>query len=65
MIHGLWFSNCFFFQTQLEQMKDIDVGDLDCSATDINGAASAMEDLANIIEEVGIETLKAQLGVDF
>ena len=60
-----WFSNCFFFQTQLEQMKDIDVGDLDCSATDINGAATAMEDLANIIEEVGIETLKAQLGVDF
>ena len=46
-------------------MKDIDVGDLDCSATDINGAATAMEDLANIIEEVGIETLKAQLGVDF
>ena len=46
-------------------MKDIDVGELDCSAKDLNGAASAMEDLANIIQEVGIDTLRAQLGVDF
>jgi len=51
--------------TQLQQMKDIDVGDLDCSATDLNGAAASMEDLANIIQEVGIETLKLQLGVEF
>jgi len=50
---------------QLQQMKDIDVGDLDCSASDLNGAASSMEDLANIIQEVGIETLKLQLGVEF
>ena len=46
-------------------MKDIDVGDLDCSASDLNGAASSMEDLANIIQEVGIDTLKLQLGVEF
>lgn len=50
---------------QLQQMKDIDVGDLDCSASDLNGAAASMEDLANIIQEVGIETLKLQLGVEF
>ena len=59
------FSNCLLSQAQLEQMKDIDVGELDCSAKDLNGAASAMEDLANIIQEVGIDTLRAQLGVDF
>jgi len=50
---------------QLQQMKDIDVGDLDCSATDLNGAAASMEDLADIIQEVGIETLKLQLGVEY
>ena len=59
------FSNCLLSQAQLEQMKDIDVGELDCSAKDLSGAASAMEDLANIIQEVGIDTLRAQLGVDF
>ena len=59
------FSNFFLSQAQLEQMKDIDVGELDCSAKDLNGVAAAMEDLANIIQEVGIETLRAQLGVDF
>jgi len=51
--------------TQLQQMKDIDVGELDCSGTDLNGAAASMEDLANIIQEVGIDTLKLQLGVEF
>ena len=59
------FTNCLLLQTQLQQMKDIDVGDLDCSGTDLNGAASSMEDLANIIQEVGIDTLKLQLGVEF
>ena len=46
-------------------MKDIDVGDLDCDAEDLNSAAASMEDLANIIQEVGIENLKQQLGVEF
>ena len=59
------FTNCLLLQTQLQQMKDIDVGDLDCSGTDLNGAAASMEDLANIIQEVGIDTLKLQLGVEF
>ena len=46
-------------------MKDIDVGDLDCDTEDLNSAAASMEDLANIIQEVGIENLKQQLGVEF
>ena len=59
------FTNSLLLQTQLQQMKDIDVGDLDCDAEDLNSAAASMEDLANIIQEVGIENLKRQLGVEF
>merc|ERR1712241_1381694 len=50
---------------QLEQMKDIDVGDLDCSDQDLISAAGSLEDVANIIQEVGLENLKRQLGVDY
>ena len=59
------FSIRLLLQAQLEQMKDIDVGDLDCSDQDLISAAGSMEDLANIIQEVGLENLKRQLGVDY
>ena len=49
------FSNFFLSQAQLEQMKDIDVGELDCSAKDLNGAAAAMEDLANIADQQNLD----------
>ena len=49
--------------TQLQAMNDLNSG-LDCSVTDLASAANSMEDLANIIQDVGIDNLKRQLGVD-
>lgn len=50
-------------QAQIENMRDLNV-DLDCSNTDLKSAAATMEDLANIIEDVGVENLKRQLGIN-
>ena len=44
-------------------MKELET-DIECSVTDLNSAADTMEDLADIIEEVGINRLKNQLGID-
>ena len=57
---------CFLFslsQTQIQNMKDLNTG-LDCSAGDFKSAAATMDDLANIIQDVGIDNLKNQLGID-
>jgi len=48
--------------TQLTE-KDLDLG-LDCSATDLSGTAATLDDIANIIRDVGFDTLKSQLGID-
>ena len=60
------FSFCFLFpflQTQIQNMKDLNTG-IDCSVGDFNSAAGILDDLANIIQDVGINELKNQLGVD-
>ena len=44
-------------------MKDLNTG-IDCSVGDFNSAAGILDDLANIIQDVGINELKKQLGVD-
>ena len=44
-------------------MKDLNTG-LDCSAGDFKSAAATMDELANIIQDVGIDNLKKQLGID-
>ena len=58
---------CFVFyflsQTQIQNMKDLNMG-FDCSAGDFKSAAATMDDLANIIQDVGIDNLKNQLGID-
>lgn len=48
---------------QIQKMNDLET-DIDCSVTDLNSAADTMEDLADIIEEVGINRLRNQLGID-
>ena len=45
-------------------MKDLDIGIIDCSDKDFSDAARSIEDLADIIEEVGIDTLKKELGIN-
>ena len=57
---------CFLFpflQTQIQNMKDLNTG-IDCSVRDFNSAAATMDDLADIIQDVGINNLKNQLGLD-
>ena len=44
-------------------MSDLNVGYHDCSVTDLNNAAATMEDMANIIEEVGMDNLRGLLGI--
>ena len=44
-------------------MRDIQ-GYLPCAGGDLNTAASSMEDLAGLIEEVGIDALQKELGID-
>ena len=53
----------FLPQTQIQNMKDLNIG-FDCTVVDFSTAAATMEDLANIIEEVGIVNLKNKLGLD-
>ena len=41
------------------------MGDLDCNRPgDLSLAAETMEDIATLIDEVGLEDLQEQLGVD-
>merc|ERR1711892_1642145 len=48
----------------IENFPESDVGNLDCNSPgDFEATARMLEDLAKLIEEVGIDTLKSQLGV--
>merc|ERR1712241_445247 len=50
---------------QLNKIDNLGLGETDCSRPgDFSVAASTMEDLATIIDEVGIEQLQQQPGVD-
>merc|ERR1712045_1109876 len=50
---------------QLNKIDNLGLGGMDCSRPgDFSVAANTMEDLATIIDEVGIEQLEQQLGVD-
>ena len=40
------------------------MGIIDCSNKDFSSAATTMEDLADIIQEVGIDKLKKDLGIN-
>jgi len=50
---------------QLNKIGNLGLGSIDCTRPgDFSVAASTMKDLATIIDEVGIEELQKQLGVD-
>jgi len=50
---------------QLNKIEDLGLGDIDCDKQgDFSVAAKTMDDLAVLIDEVGIEDLQKQLGVD-
>ena len=49
----------------MEKVDGLDLGTLDCdSPGDFSLAAQTLDDLADVIEDVGIENLQEQLGVD-
>ena len=45
-------------------MNDLNIGFTDCTNADLDSTASTMEDLARIIQEIGLEKLMADLGLD-
>ena len=51
------------FQRMVRNMRNL-TGQAGCQAGDLNTAASSMEDLAGLIEEVGIDALQKELGID-
>ena len=54
----------FLFQDAINKSSLFDVGTLDCNRPgDTSLAAETLDDIADLIAEVGIEELAAQLGV--
>ena len=52
-------------QRELTKIGEVGLGDLDCSRPgDFSVAADTMDDVATLIDEVGLEQLQKQLGVD-
>jgi len=50
---------------QLEKLEEVGLGESECvSNGDLGGAADILDQLATLIEEAGIESLKEQLGSD-
>jgi len=47
---------------QIQEMKDLNIGG-DCKSKNLETAADTMDDIANIIEEVGIDKLGEDLGI--
>lgn len=63
--HGNLLSSLSFTQGQIQTMKDLDFGYNSCTGKqDLASAADNMEDLANIIEDVGMDNLRKQLGLN-
>ena len=50
----------------MTKLDTLDLGASDCSQHgDISAAAQTLDDLATLIEDVGLENLQEQLGADF
>ena len=45
-------------------MNDLNVGFVDCTMKDFNTAANTLDDLAALVDEIGIERLENDLGID-
>lgn len=51
---------------QLRKIDLVELGSLDCSRHgDLSAAADTMDDLATLVDEIGLENLEEQLGLDF
>ena len=55
-----------YFKNELNKIGDLGVGELNCNKPgDFTVAADTMDEVATLIEEVGLDNLQQQLGVDF
>ena len=54
----------FRCQAQLAIMKEFPAYYTCSPGDDMNTAASAMDDLAGLIQEIGVDTLQQELGID-
>merc|ERR1712212_550064 len=50
---------------QIPRLNALNIGFLDCSMKDFNEAAQTMEDIASLVEDIGLERLSNDLGFDF
>jgi len=51
---------------ELNKIGDLGVGELNCNKPgDFTVAADTMDEVATLIEEIGLDNLQQQLGVDF
>ena len=51
-------------QKQIHLMNQLNVGIHDCTVTDLDSAAQTLQDLASLVDEIGMEKLGSDLGVD-
>ena len=50
----------------MNKIGDLGVGDLNCETPgDFTIAAQTLEDVATLIDDIGLKSLQEQLGVDF
>jgi len=57
----------FFTQNivnKIPLMNELNVGIHDCTVTDLDSAAQTLQDLASLVDEIGMEKLGSDLGVD-
>ena len=49
----------------MSKIDNLGLGDLDCNSPgDLTRAASTLEEVATLIDEVGLESLQQQLGIN-
>ena len=60
------FSSIMFFpQAELSKIDNLGLGDLDCNSPgDLTKAANTLEEVATLIDEIGLENLQQQLGIN-
>ena len=54
-----------FFQAELSKVGNLGLGDLDCNSPgDLTKAANTLEEVATLIDEIGLANLQEQLGIN-
>ena len=54
-----------FLQAELNKIDNLGLGDLDCSTPgDFTKAATTLEEVATLVDEIGLASLQEQLGIN-